>query len=213
MTRLCTTYTGSGSDSRARASTISTSMCFCEHRRATVQFHSLFRVDELMLLHLAHVGPPYRASNPAAFVLVRTHRAPASIPAPSRITLSTPTPQSCSPTATFSLKRNSSRSLPVRPHFPHRIVQPRPRPLVRPIVSVNREFRPSLPLSIDCRRIIELPPSLNRFTAVQPFRCRPLLPHSRGPQPPTSVSIKVRPAPPALHSTVLTSLASTCVFV
>ena len=110
------------------------------------------------------------------------------------------------PPPSSSVKPNSSRFLPVRPHSPHRIVQPRPCPLFRPIVPVSREFRPSLPLSIDCRRIIELPPSLNHFAAVQPFSYRPLLarPSLRLR---TSVSIKVQPAPPALHSTVLTSLA------
>ena len=155
-----------------------------------------------MSLHLAHFGPPYHASNPAAFVLVRMLH-PQLHPA-SRHQL--PPRSLAAPPPSSSLKPNPSRSLPVRPHPPRRIVQPRPCPLFRPIVPVNREFGPSLPLSIECRRIIELPPCLNHFAAVQPFRCRPLLarPSLRLR---TSVSIKVQPAPPALHSTVLTSLA------
>jgi hypothetical protein len=148
-----------------------------------------------VLLHLVHFGSLY---HPAAFVLVRMHRTPASPPTLSRITSSTAIPQSCSP-ATISVKLNCAFfSRPAAFSPPYRATHGLVRSSDGLIVPVSREFRPSLPLSLECRRIIELPSFLNHFAAVQPFRCLRLRSH---------VSIKVQPAPPALHSNVVNSLA------
>ena len=157
----------------------STSICFCDHTRGTVQLHSLFCVDELMLLHLVHFGPPYHASNPAAFVLVRMHRAPASPPTFSRITSSTAVPQSCSP-ATISVKLNSAFfSRPAASSPPHRATQALPAlPSHRPRQSRVQTIAAALHSMSSHHRAAALPQPLCRRPTI------PLPTTACTPQPP-----------------------------